>query len=226
VFTLHLGCFHWYNQNSLGCLTLEFSSNKLVQCFSLWPSVFVSGFIFWQVTGDPFSWIINSTSNCFVTFSFRIGISGRISFPHFHVLSHRYVQLKKVSGGSRSDSCIVGGVVCRKNLAHRAMPTRLTNPRILLLSCAIVYQRVEGRLMSLEPVMMQVTNSTTVGSLSNIEISGWHSETRNMEYQLYLPLVGVLIWIQAKGGVINLMISILYSFLFTEKDLHFICHHH
>ncbi|XP_046687146.1 putative 1-phosphatidylinositol 3-phosphate 5-kinase, partial [Homalodisca vitripennis] len=67
----------------------------------------------------------------------------------------QYVQLKKVSGGSRSDSCIVGGVVCSKNLAHRAMPAKLANPRILLLSCAIVYQRIEGRLMSLEPVMMQ-----------------------------------------------------------------------
>jgi 1-phosphatidylinositol-3-phosphate 5-kinase len=46
--------------------------------------------------------------------------------------------------------------VCSKNVAHRAMSTELTSPRILLLGCSIVYQRIEGRLLSLEPVMMQV----------------------------------------------------------------------
>lgn len=64
--------------------------------------------------------------------------------------------MKKVGGGSRTDSYIIAGVVCCKNLAHRSMPSRINNPRILLLSCSIVYQRIEGRLMSLEPVMMQV----------------------------------------------------------------------
>ncbi|XP_067015555.2 1-phosphatidylinositol 3-phosphate 5-kinase [Anabrus simplex] len=67
----------------------------------------------------------------------------------------RYVQFKKVPGGSRSESCIINGIVCTKNIAHRAMATCLSNPRILLLGCAIVYQRIEGRLLSLEPVMMQ-----------------------------------------------------------------------
>ncbi|KAJ9599193.1 hypothetical protein L9F63_010324, partial [Diploptera punctata] len=68
----------------------------------------------------------------------------------------QYVQFKKVPGGSRNESCIVNGVVCTKNVAHRAMATELTSPRILLLGCSIVYQRIEGRLLSLEPVMMQV----------------------------------------------------------------------
>nr|CAD7398245.1 unnamed protein product [Timema poppensis] len=66
----------------------------------------------------------------------------------------QYVQFKKVPGGSR-ESRIVSGVVCTKNVAHRAMATRLVNPRILLLGCSIAYQRVEGKLLSLEPVMMQ-----------------------------------------------------------------------
>lgn len=35
------------------------------------------------------------------------------------------------------------------------MSCRLENPKILLLECAIVYQRTEGRLMSLDPVLMQ-----------------------------------------------------------------------
>lgn len=54
---------------------------------------------------------------------------------------------------------MVRGIVCSKDVAHREMCTRLANPRILLLHGAIVYQRVEGRLLSLEPVMMQVSVS-------------------------------------------------------------------
>lgn len=71
----------------------------------------------------------------------------------FHI--GHYVQIKKLPGGERKDSCFVGGVVYSKNVAHREMSTYLTNPRILLLQCAVVYQRVEGRLLSLEPVIMQ-----------------------------------------------------------------------
>ncbi|KAJ1521305.1 hypothetical protein ONE63_002983 [Megalurothrips usitatus] len=66
-----------------------------------------------------------------------------------------YIQFKKVTGGSRSECKIVNGITFSKNVAHRTMATRLENPRILLLNCAIVYQRVEGRFLSLEPVMMQ-----------------------------------------------------------------------
>lgn len=36
------------------------------------------------------------------------------------------------------------------------MATYIENPKILLLQCSIVYQRTEGRLMSLDPVLMQV----------------------------------------------------------------------
>ncbi|XP_075225146.1 1-phosphatidylinositol 3-phosphate 5-kinase fab1 isoform X2 [Lycorma delicatula] len=67
----------------------------------------------------------------------------------------RYVQLKKVPGGFRNECCILGGVACTKNVTHKAMNTRILNPRILLLRCAIMYQRVEGRFMSLEPVLLQ-----------------------------------------------------------------------
>jgi len=41
------------------------------------------------------------------------------------------------------------------------MSTELMSPRILLLSCSIVYQRIESRLLSLEPVMMQVCYTYT-----------------------------------------------------------------
>lgn len=70
--------------------------------------------------------------------------------------NYSYVQFKKVVGGGRSECKIVNGITFTKNVAHRAMVTRLENPKILLLDCAIAYQRVEGRFHSLEPVMMQV----------------------------------------------------------------------
>ncbi|KAJ0178091.1 hypothetical protein K1T71_005914 [Dendrolimus kikuchii] len=66
-----------------------------------------------------------------------------------------YVQVKKVPGGSMRDSTVLHGVVLTKNVAHRGMPQQITNPTVLLLDCSIAYQRVEGKLTSLEPVLMQ-----------------------------------------------------------------------
>lgn len=68
-----------------------------------------------------------------------------------------YLQIKKIEGGERSDSCIVSGIVCTKNIANKAMASRISGPKILLLQCSIIYQRVEGKLLSLEPVIMQVS---------------------------------------------------------------------
>ncbi|XP_013172459.1 PREDICTED: putative 1-phosphatidylinositol 3-phosphate 5-kinase isoform X1 [Papilio xuthus] len=66
-----------------------------------------------------------------------------------------YVQVKKVPGGAPHDSCLLQGVVLTKNVAHRGMPQEISNPTVLLLDCSIAYQRVEGKLTSLEPLLMQ-----------------------------------------------------------------------
>ncbi|CAK1544870.1 unnamed protein product [Leptosia nina] len=66
-----------------------------------------------------------------------------------------YVQVKKVAGGDMRDSVVIPGVVITKNVVHRGMPRQITNPTVLLLDCSIAYQRVEGKLTSLEPVLMQ-----------------------------------------------------------------------
>ncbi|XP_045450604.1 putative 1-phosphatidylinositol 3-phosphate 5-kinase [Melitaea cinxia] len=66
-----------------------------------------------------------------------------------------YVQVKKVPGGCMTDSCVIPGVVMTKNVAHRGMPKQISNPSVLLLDCSIAYQRVEGKLTSLEPLLMQ-----------------------------------------------------------------------
>nr|XP_034189980.1 1-phosphatidylinositol 3-phosphate 5-kinase [Osmia lignaria] len=67
----------------------------------------------------------------------------------------QYVQIKKCPGGGRDDCEIVSGVVCTKNVAHRGMNAMIAHPKILLLQCGLMYQRVEGKLLSLEPVMLQ-----------------------------------------------------------------------
>lgn len=68
----------------------------------------------------------------------------------------QYVQFKKCPGDSRDDCEIVSGIICSKNIAHRGMNAMIAHPKILLLQCGLMYQRVEGKLISLEPVMMQV----------------------------------------------------------------------
>uniref|UniRef100_A0A6B2EHR2 1-phosphatidylinositol-3-phosphate 5-kinase n=1 Tax=Phlebotomus kandelakii TaxID=1109342 RepID=A0A6B2EHR2_9DIPT len=66
-----------------------------------------------------------------------------------------FVNFKKVPGGKRTESQIVGGVAFTKNVAHKDMITKVEHPRILLLQCPIVYQRVEGKFVSLETLMLQ-----------------------------------------------------------------------
>uniref|UniRef100_A0A1I8PLT5 1-phosphatidylinositol-3-phosphate 5-kinase n=1 Tax=Stomoxys calcitrans TaxID=35570 RepID=A0A1I8PLT5_STOCA len=66
-----------------------------------------------------------------------------------------YVNFKKVPGGKRLESTIVGGVVFSKNVAHKDMATRVELPQILLLQCPIVYERIEGKFVSLSTVLLQ-----------------------------------------------------------------------
>lgn len=66
-----------------------------------------------------------------------------------------YVNFKKVSGGSRNDSRIIRGAVFSKNVIHKDMATAIDNARILLLQCPIVYQRVEGKYVTIETLLLQ-----------------------------------------------------------------------
>jgi 1-phosphatidylinositol-3-phosphate 5-kinase len=66
-----------------------------------------------------------------------------------------FVNMKKVSGGTRDECAIYGGTVCSKNVAHKNMKVRIENPRILLLQCAIAYHRVEGKFVSIETLLLQ-----------------------------------------------------------------------
>lgn len=66
-----------------------------------------------------------------------------------------YVNFKKVPGGKAMDCKIVNGVVFSKNVAHKDMAVRVEGPRILLLQCPIVYERVEGKFISISTVLLQ-----------------------------------------------------------------------
>ncbi|XP_038206215.1 putative 1-phosphatidylinositol 3-phosphate 5-kinase [Zerene cesonia] len=81
--------------------------------------------------------------------------SPRIHYMGNDIDVRNYVQIKKVPGGDMKDSVVIPGVVMTKNVVHRGMPRQISNPTVLLLDCSIAYQRVEGKLTSLEPVLMQ-----------------------------------------------------------------------
>lgn len=66
-----------------------------------------------------------------------------------------YVKIKKVPGGKITDSEYVDGIVISKNVAHKAMPRRLVNPRITVVTFPLDYHRVENQFMSLDPIMAQ-----------------------------------------------------------------------
>jgi 1-phosphatidylinositol-3-phosphate 5-kinase len=66
-----------------------------------------------------------------------------------------YVKLKKIPGGRPGDTSYVSGVVFSKNLALKSMPRVISNPRIVIVSFPIEYQRHQQHFMSLEPVIAQ-----------------------------------------------------------------------
>lgn len=69
-----------------------------------------------------------------------------------------YVKVKCLASGHRSESAVVKGVVCKKNVAHRRMSSRIEKPRLLLLSGALEYQRVTNQLSSIDTLLQQETD--------------------------------------------------------------------
>lgn len=59
-------------------------------------------------------------------------------------------------------SIVVKGVVCKKNVAHRRMTSRIEKPRFLILGGALEYQRVSNHLSSFDTLLQQVTISLLI----------------------------------------------------------------
>ena len=51
---------------------------------------------------------------------------------------------------------VVKGVVCKKNVAHRRMTSKVDKPRLLILGGALEYQRVTNLLSSVDTLLQQV----------------------------------------------------------------------
>ncbi|KAJ6847495.1 1-phosphatidylinositol-3-phosphate 5-kinase FAB1B-like isoform X1 [Iris pallida] len=69
-----------------------------------------------------------------------------------------YVKVKCIACGRRSESVVVRGVVCKKNVAHRRMSARIDKPRFLILGGALEYQRVTNTLSSVDTLLQQETD--------------------------------------------------------------------
>ncbi|XP_054782980.1 1-phosphatidylinositol-3-phosphate 5-kinase FAB1B-like [Prosopis cineraria] len=66
-----------------------------------------------------------------------------------------YVKVKCIANGSPCESVVVKGVVCKKNVAHRRMTSKVYNPRLLILGGALEYQRVTNLLSSVDTLLQQ-----------------------------------------------------------------------
>ncbi|RZC85892.1 hypothetical protein C5167_026563 [Papaver somniferum] len=66
-----------------------------------------------------------------------------------------YVKVKCLACGRRSESMVVKGVVCKKNVAHKRMTNKIEKPRFLILGGALEYQRVSNSLSSIDTLLQQ-----------------------------------------------------------------------
>ncbi|XP_056176635.1 1-phosphatidylinositol-3-phosphate 5-kinase FAB1B isoform X2 [Syzygium oleosum] len=67
-----------------------------------------------------------------------------------------YVKVKCIASGHRRESMVVKGVVCKKNVSHRRMTSKIEKPRILILGGALEYQRVSNLLSSFDTLLRQI----------------------------------------------------------------------
>ncbi len=76
-------------------------------------------------------------------------------FPDDFMDIESYCKVKKIPGGRKSSCSFVHGVVFSKHVSHKKMDLSLRNPRILLLKCAMEFQRKESQLSSFDTLMLQ-----------------------------------------------------------------------
>ncbi|XP_028796261.1 1-phosphatidylinositol-3-phosphate 5-kinase FAB1B isoform X2 [Neltuma alba] len=66
-----------------------------------------------------------------------------------------YVKVKCIASGSPCESVVIKGVVCKKNVAHRRMTSKVDRARLLILGGALEYQRVTNLLSSVDTLLQQ-----------------------------------------------------------------------
>ncbi|XVF43646.1 hypothetical protein PTKIN_Ptkin02bG0057200 [Pterospermum kingtungense] len=66
-----------------------------------------------------------------------------------------YVKVKCIASGTCSESTLVKGVVCTKNIKHKRMTSQYKNPRLLLLGGALEFLKVPNQLASFNTLLQQ-----------------------------------------------------------------------
>ncbi|KAJ4973349.1 hypothetical protein NE237_006523 [Protea cynaroides] len=66
-----------------------------------------------------------------------------------------YLKVKCIVSGSPSESTLIKGVVCTKDIEDKRMTSEYKNPRLLLLGGALEYQRVPNPLASFDTLLQQ-----------------------------------------------------------------------
>ncbi|CAM8947538.1 unnamed protein product [Rhodiola kirilowii] len=66
-----------------------------------------------------------------------------------------YVKVKCIATGNPSDSTLVKGIVCTKNIKHKRMNSQYRKPRLLILGGALEYQRKSNQLASIDALLQQ-----------------------------------------------------------------------
>ncbi|KAL9255216.1 putative 1-phosphatidylinositol-3-phosphate 5-kinase FAB1C [Drosera capensis] len=69
-----------------------------------------------------------------------------------------YVKIKCIASGRPSESTLVKGVVCTKNIKHKRMTSRYGNARLLLLEGSLEYQRTSNQLASFNMLLEEEMN--------------------------------------------------------------------
>lgn len=62
---------------------------------------------------------------------------------------------------------MVKGIVCKKNVAHRRMTSKIEKPRFLILGGALEYQRVSNQLSSVDTLLQQVLHQIQLLEFDN-----------------------------------------------------------
>ncbi|XP_031255802.1 putative 1-phosphatidylinositol-3-phosphate 5-kinase FAB1C [Pistacia vera] len=66
-----------------------------------------------------------------------------------------YVKVKCIASGNPTESTLIKGVVCTKNIKHKRMTSQYRSPRLLILGGALEYQRVANQLASFNTLLQQ-----------------------------------------------------------------------
>ncbi|KAK6147551.1 hypothetical protein DH2020_018463 [Rehmannia glutinosa] len=79
----------------------------------------------------------------------------RVVEAHFRALITQLLQAENLPATEHESCMVVKGVVCKKNVAHRRMTSKIDKARLLLLGGALEYQRVANHLSSFDTLLQQ-----------------------------------------------------------------------